>query len=54
MRTYNERRHAHAGVAHAEMNGVARIGLLLSLIGLVAFGAYTAFFLVGFIGDLVG
>lgn len=53
MRIYNDRRHAHADVAHVEMNGVARIGFFLSLIGLVAFGAYTAFFLAGFISDLI-
>lgn len=54
MPGYNKHRHAHADVAHAEMDGVGRIGLFLTLLGLVAFGAYTAFFLVGFIGDLVG
>ncbi len=53
MRIYNEHRHDHAAVAHAEMNGVARIGLLLALAGLVAFGGYTAFFLAGFISDLM-
>ena len=51
MRTYNE--HRHADITHVEMNGVARIGLLLALVGLVAFGAYTAFFLAGFISDLM-
>ncbi len=53
MRIYNERRNAHTDVAHVEMNGVARIGLFLALIGLVAFGGYTAFFLAGFISDLM-
>lgn len=53
MRIYNDRRHARADVAHVEMNGVARIGLILALTGLIAFGAYTAFFLAGFISDLM-
>ena len=53
MRTYNEHHHVHANVTHTEMDGVGRIGLILALIGLVAFGGYTAFFLAGFISDLM-
>lgn len=52
MRIYNDRHHSHADRAHAEMSGEARMGLLLALIGLIAFGAYTAFFLAGLISDL--
>ena len=54
MLTYN-RRHEYEITPrpHVELNGVARIGLILALTGLIAFGAYTAFFLAGFISDLM-
>ncbi|MCR6661528.1 MAG: hypothetical protein NVV72_20230 [Asticcacaulis sp.] len=53
MQINNDRHHAHTETAHAEMDAVAWIGLGLSLLGLAAFGAYTAFFLAGFISDLM-
>jgi hypothetical protein len=34
------------------MSEDTKMGLLLSLIGLVAFGAYAVFFLIGFVNDL--
>ena len=51
MQIYNDRHHARTG--HVEMDTVAWIGLGLSLLGLSAFGAYTALFLAGFISDLM-
>jgi hypothetical protein len=54
MDRFNQHPHVRADVAHVEMNGEARIGLALAVVGLLAFGGYTAFFLAGFIGDLVG
>ncbi len=48
MSSYNQRPDIHA-----EMNGVGGIGLTRALMGLVAFGAYTAFFLAGFVRDLL-
>jgi|GEM_PF-2036239 len=54
MSGYNERHRAYiAPREHGEMSGEAKMGLLLALIGLIAFGAYTAFFLAGLISDLV-
>ncbi len=53
MQIYNDRHHARSANTHAEMDAVAWIGLGLSLLGLAAFGAYTAFFLAGFINDLM-
>jgi hypothetical protein len=53
MQIYNDHHNVRANTAHAEMDAVAWIGLGLSLLGLAAFGAYTAFFLAGFINDLM-
>ncbi len=56
MRTFNERRHARADIApraHGEMSEETKMGIILVLIGLVAFGAYAVFFLIGFVSDLV-
>ncbi len=56
MRTFNEHHHTRADVApraHGEMSADTKMGILLILVGLVAFGAYAVFFLIGFIADLV-
>ena len=56
MRTFNERSHARADFAtrvHGEMSEETKMGIILVLIGLVAFGAYAVFFLIGFVSDLM-
>jgi len=53
MANYPDRRpHANAR-AHGPMSDETRMGLILVIIALSAFGAYAALFLVGFIGDLM-
>jgi hypothetical protein len=56
MRTFNEHRRPRANIssrAHGEMSEETKMGILLVLIGLVAFGAYAVFFLIGFVSDLM-
>ncbi len=56
MRSFNEHRRPRADVAprvHGEMSEETKMGILLVLVGLVAFGAYAVFFLIGFLSDLV-
>jgi len=55
MRSLNERRHAKADVAprvQGEMSEDTKMGILLVLIGLVAFSAYAVFYLIGFVSKL--
>jgi hypothetical protein len=57
MRSFNERRHVRTNIAprvHGEMSEDTKMGILLVLIGLVAFSAYAVFFLIGFVSDLGG